>query len=57
MKRSSCFILSFVVMLLIALPSHSQEVNKLSGKDKNAGCVLLYNGKNFEGMRKGNGTD
>jgi len=56
MKRSSCFILSFVVMLLIALPSHSQEVNKLSGKDKKAGWVLLFNGKNFDGWRKCNGT-
>jgi len=56
MKRNIFFTLSFVAILFIALPSFAQDVNKLSKKDKKAGWVLLFNGQNFDGWRKCNGT-
>lgn len=56
MKRSIFFTLSLVAMFLIALPSFSQEVNKLTKKEKKEGWVLLFNGQNFDGWRKCNGT-
>lgn len=43
-------------MFFIALPSFSQEVNKLTKKEKKEGWVLLFNGQNFDGWRKCNGT-
>ena len=49
-------ILSFVAAMLIALPSFSQGVNKLTEKEKKAGWVLLFNGKDFKGWRQCNGT-
>ncbi len=56
MKRSIFFTLSLVAMFFIALPSSSQEVNKLTKKEKKEGWVLLFNGQNFDGWRKCNGT-
>lgn len=56
MKRSIFFTLSLVAMFFIALPSFSQEVNKLTKKEKKEGWVLLFNGQNFDGWRKCNGT-
>lgn len=56
MSRNSFLTLSLVAMLFIALPSFSQEINKLSKQEKKAGWVLLFNGQNFDGWRKCNGT-
>ena len=56
MKRSIFFTLSLVAMFFIALPSFSQEVNKLTKKEKKEGWVLLFNGQNFDGWRKCNVT-
>lgn len=56
MKRSIFFTLSLVAMFFIALTSSSQEVNKLTKKEKKEGWVLLFNGQNFDGWRKCNGT-
>ena len=56
MNRNYFLTLSFLALLLVALPSFSQEVNKLSKQEKKAGWVLLFNGQNFDGWRKCNGT-
>lgn len=56
MSKNSFLTLSLVAMLFIALPSFSQEINKLSKQEKKAGWVLLFNGQNFDGWRKCNGT-
>jgi hypothetical protein len=56
MNRNYFLTLSFLAMLLVALPSFAQEVNKLSKQEKKAGWVLLFNGQNFDGWRKCNGT-
>ena len=56
MKRNILLVLSFVLGLLITFPAFSQELNKLSAKEKNGGWVLLFNGKNFDGWRQYNDT-
>ncbi|MCX6329298.1 MAG: DUF1080 domain-containing protein [Bacteroidia bacterium] len=57
MKKYIILALPFAVALLIALPSYAQKLNKLTGKEKKAGWVLLFNGKNFTGWRQYNGTE
>ena len=51
MKRN--IILTLLAAMLITLPSFGQ--NKLTGKEKKAGWVLLFNGKDFTGWRQCNG--
>ena len=47
------------LMLFVALSAHTQaqEANKLTEKEKKAGWVLLFNGKDFSGWRQYNGTE
>jgi hypothetical protein len=57
MKRN--IINSLLILLIISVFTTSamcQKVNKLTGKEKKAGWVLLFNGKDFDGWRKCNGT-
>jgi hypothetical protein len=54
MKRN--IILSCVAAMFILLPSFGQDVNKLTAKEKQAGWVQLFNGKDFSGWRQCNGT-
>jgi hypothetical protein len=53
------FILSITCFLVIffTLPVNSQKPNKLTGKEKKAGWVLLFNGRDFSGWRQCNGTE
>ncbi len=44
------------MLLFITLPSFSQKPNKLKGKEKKEGWMLLFNGKDFTGWRQVNGT-
>ena len=57
MKKQIIISAVVALSLLFALPSFSQKVNKLTGKEKKAGWVLLFNGKDFTGWRQCNGTE
>jgi hypothetical protein len=57
MKKHIILALTCAFAILIALPSCAQKPNKLTGKEKKAGWVLLFNGKNFTGWRQYNGTE
>jgi hypothetical protein len=56
MKRNVFMTIAVAVATLIALPGFSQEVNKLSKKEKKEGWTLLFNGKDFTGWRQCNAT-
>lgn len=43
--------------MILSSPSIGQKVNKLTGNEKKAGWVLLFNGKDFTGWRQCNGTE
>ncbi|MDX1284040.1 MAG: DUF1080 domain-containing protein [Draconibacterium sp.] len=44
-----------LLAIVIAAPSFAKKANKLSRKEKKAGWVLMFNGKNFDGWRQCNG--
>ncbi len=54
MKRSLIIIAAIFAAVLIVLPVNAQ--NKLTGTEKKAGWILMFNGKNFTGWRQVNGT-
>jgi len=47
----------FIASMILTSPSNGQTVNQLTGKEKKAGWVLLFNGKDFTGWRQCNGTE
>lgn len=57
MKRNVILSLSCLAAMLIMMPAYGQKVNKLSAKEKKAGWILLFNGKDFDGWRQNNGTE
>lgn len=57
MKRNIIVSLLCATALIISMPLLGQKINKLTGKEKKAGWVLLFNGKDFTGWRQCNGTE
>jgi len=57
MKNHIILSLTFAAFMLLSSPLSAQKVNKLTGKEKKAGWVLLFNGKDFTGWRQCNGTE
>jgi len=47
----------FIASMILTYSSIGQTVNQLTGKEKKAGWVLLFNGKDFTGWRQCNGTE
>ena len=56
MKRNIVLSLALIAITLVTTPATAQNLNKLTGKEKKAGWVLLFNGKDFTGWRQFNGT-
>jgi hypothetical protein len=56
MKRKLCLTLALAAVTIFVLPAFGQKVNKLTGKEKKAGWVLLFNGKDFNGWRQYNNS-
>lgn len=57
MKRNIVVSLLSAASLLVMLPSFGQGANKLSQQEKEEGWILLFNGSDFNGWRKCNGTE
>jgi len=57
MKRIILNSVLCLTVLLMAVPSYAQEINKLSKKETKEGWVLLFNGTDFTGWRQCNGTE
>jgi len=57
MKKDIFISLILVAIMGITAPSFGQKVNKLTGKEKKAGWILLFNGKDFTGWRQCNGSE
>ncbi len=57
MKRNIIGTITVAVAMLIMLPAFGQGTNKLTKKEKKDGWVLLFNGTDFSGWRKCNGTE
>jgi hypothetical protein len=56
MKKNIILSFAIIAAMLITLPSFGQTLNSLTEKEKKDGWVLLFNGKDFTGWRKCNGT-
>ena len=57
MKRNIILSLALMTLMLLSVPASAQKVNNLTGKEKKAGWILLFNGKDFTGWRQCNGTE
>lgn len=55
--RKSIFTVIVILLTTISIQVSGQKPNKLTGKEKKAGWVLLFNGRDFTGWRQCNGTE
>ncbi len=57
MKRIVTLSMGCMAAICMLLPASGQAVNELTKKEKKAGWELLFNGSDFSGWRKSNGTE
>jgi hypothetical protein len=57
MKRNIFITMVFGLAMSTIIPASAQKPNQLTAKEKKAGWVLLFNGKDFKGWRQCNGTE
>jgi len=57
MKKNLFLTATLIASMILTIPAYGQKENKLTGKGKKAGWVLLFNGKDFTGWRQCNGTE
>jgi Domain of Unknown Function (DUF1080) len=57
MKRNIRLSLALAALMVFCATASGQKVNQLTGNEKKAGWVLLFNGKDFNGWRQCNGTE
>jgi hypothetical protein len=55
MKINFLMSISLTTIMILSKPAFGQKVNELTAKEKEAGWVLLFNGKDFTGWRQCNG--
>ena len=55
--RKSIFTVIVILLTTVSIQVSGQKPNKLTGKEKKAGWVLLFNGRDFTGWRQCNGTE
>jgi hypothetical protein len=56
MKKDVYQLMPIITIMILSIPAFGQKVNELTAKEKEAGWVLLFNGKDFTGWRQYNGT-
>lgn len=56
MRKKFMLTLTVAAAMLLSLTTFAQKANQLTKQEKKDGWVLLFNGKNFDGWRKCNGT-
>jgi hypothetical protein len=57
MKRNIILSSALIFVMLLTMPLNAQKLDKLTGKERKEGWVLLFNGKDFTGWRQCNGTE
>ncbi len=57
MKRKLLYFGTLMLLIAFSVNTQAQGTNKLTKKEKKAGWVLLFNGKDFSGWRQYNGTE
>ena len=55
--KKRIFPLIVILLTIISVQVSGQKVNTLTAKEKKAGWILLFNGKDFTGWRQCNGTE
>jgi hypothetical protein len=57
MKKNVFISAALIAIMILSAPALGQKVNELTGKEKKADWILLFNGKDFTGWRQCNGAE